>query len=134
MAFIGPRPELPEFVNYLSFRYLDKIKPGLSGYSSILFRDESYMSDLFNNDNSYEEVLKIKTCLDNYYTNKKSLLIDIKLVFFTILSIFFPKTMFKYFYNYILKLFADKNYEINWETSKNIKFKHDKENPIFGSQ
>ena len=36
MRFIGPRPEVPEFVDKESFYFLDKIKPGLSGYSSIL--------------------------------------------------------------------------------------------------
>ena len=41
MRFIGPRPEVPEFVTEDSFSFLNKIKPGLSGYSSILFRNES---------------------------------------------------------------------------------------------
>ena len=36
MRFIGPRPEVPEFVDKESFSFLAKIKPGLSGYSSIL--------------------------------------------------------------------------------------------------
>ena len=39
MRFIGPRPEVPEFVDKKSFYFLDEIKPGLSGYSSILFRN-----------------------------------------------------------------------------------------------
>ena len=39
MAFIGPRPEIPEFVDFKSFRYLSYIKPGLSSYSTILFRE-----------------------------------------------------------------------------------------------
>ena len=41
MRFIGPRPEVPEFVDKESFSFLKYIKPGLSGYSSILFRNES---------------------------------------------------------------------------------------------
>ena len=33
MRFIGPRPEIPEFVDKDSFSFLKTIKPGLSGYS-----------------------------------------------------------------------------------------------------
>ena len=40
MRFIGPRPEVPQYVNRDSFSFLNTIKPGLSGYSSILFRNE----------------------------------------------------------------------------------------------
>ena len=41
MRFIGPRPEVPEYVSQDSFSFLRIIKPGLSGFSSILFRNES---------------------------------------------------------------------------------------------
>ena len=41
MRFIGPRPEIPEYVDRNTFSFLKKIKPGLSGYSSIIFRNES---------------------------------------------------------------------------------------------
>ena len=51
MAFIGPRPEIPEFVDFKSFRYLSYIKPGLSCYSTILFRDESQKFTFLDNFN-----------------------------------------------------------------------------------
>ena len=41
MRFIGPRPEIPKYVNKDTFAFLNKIKPGLSDYSSIIFRNES---------------------------------------------------------------------------------------------
>ena len=41
MRFIGPRPEIPEYVDSDTFSFLNEIKPGLSGFSSILFRNES---------------------------------------------------------------------------------------------
>ena len=46
MRFIGPRPEVPEFVDEDSFSFLNTIKPGLSGYSSILFRSSLTFSSL----------------------------------------------------------------------------------------
>ena len=130
MVFIGPRPELPEFVNYLSFKYLDIIKPGLSCYSSILFRDESYKFNFFNKENSYEEILEIKTYLDNFYRNKKSFFIDFKLVLFTIISIFFPKTMTKYFSNYISNLVSNNDMKIQSNIFNTEKFVH--ESKIYG--
>jgi lipopolysaccharide/colanic/teichoic acid biosynthesis glycosyltransferase len=101
MAFIGPRPELPEFIEPRSFQYLNKIKPGLSGYSSILFRDESLEHKFLDPKNSYKHTTEIKTFLDNYYMHKKGLIEDLKLIIFTILSIFFPKSMTIYFSKYL---------------------------------
>ena len=71
MRFIGPRPEVPEFVDRDSFSFLEKIKPGLSGYSSILFRNESEIWSMIDSEDPYEEILKIKIALDKYYVKKK---------------------------------------------------------------
>ena len=42
MVFIGPRPELNIYVSRYDqyFKYLNKIKPGVTDLSSILFREE----------------------------------------------------------------------------------------------
>tara|TARA_B100001250_G_scaffold93075_1_gene77534 strand:+ start:4121 stop:4828 length:708 start_codon:yes stop_codon:yes gene_type:complete len=108
MAFIGPRPEIPEFVDFKSFKYLSYIKPGLSCYSTILFRDESQKFTFLDPENSYKNTMMIKTFLDNYYLDKKNVIEDVKLVFLTILSIFFPKTMTKYYSENFLKLYYDR--------------------------
>ena len=39
MRFIGPRPEVPEYINQKDFNFLKMIKPGMSDYASILFRN-----------------------------------------------------------------------------------------------
>ena len=78
MRFIGPRPEIPEYVDRNTFSFLNKIKPGLSGYSSIIFRNESDILSMIDSDDPYQEILNIKLALDNYYVTKKS--------FFKILS------------------------------------------------
>ena len=64
MAFIGPRPEIPEFVNFKSFKYLSYIKPGLSSYSTILFRDESQKFTFLDPKNSYKKINIRKKNLD----------------------------------------------------------------------
>lgn len=91
MRFIGPRPEIPEYVVREKFIFLNKLKPGLSGYSSILFRNESEIMSLIDNENPYDDILKIKIALDNYYTLKKGFIVDFKLVIITILSLLMPK-------------------------------------------
>jgi Sugar transferases involved in lipopolysaccharide synthesis len=45
MRFIGPRPEVLEYFEESSFSFLKKIKPGISDFSSIIFRDESKVLD-----------------------------------------------------------------------------------------
>ena len=104
MRFIGPRPEVPEFVDKESFYFLDKIKPGLSGYSSILFRNESEIWSMIDSEDPYSNILNIKVALDKYYVNKKSFFEDLKLVGITILSLFIPKRMGHYLIIRLLKI------------------------------
>ena len=47
MRFIGPRPEIREYVDTGSFSFLMELKPGLSDYGSILFRNETEYSFTF---------------------------------------------------------------------------------------
>ena len=104
MRFIGPRPEVPEFVDEESFFFLDRIKPGLSGYSSILFRNESEIWSMIDSEDPYNNILNIKVALDKYYVNKKSFFEDLKLVGITILSLFIPKRMGHYLIIKLLRI------------------------------
>ena len=104
MRFIGPRPEVPEFVDKDSFIFLESIKPGLSGYSSILFRNESEIWSMIDSNDPYKVILDIKVGLDKYYVNKKSFFQDLKLVGITILSLFIPKRMGQYMLAKLLKI------------------------------
>ena len=104
MRFIGPRPEIPEFVDEDSFSFLKKIKPGLSGYSSILFRNESEIWSIIDSEDPYIDILSVKVALDKYYVNKKGFFEDFKLVCITILSLFIPKQMGHYLLLQLLKI------------------------------
>ena len=96
MRFIGPRPEIPEYVVEEKFDFLRYLKPGLSGYSSIIFRNESEIMSLIENENPYNDILKIKIALDRYYRNKKSFVEDFKLVIITLLSLIIPEKIGHY--------------------------------------
>ena len=97
MRFIGPRPEVPEYFDKTTFHFLKKIKPGISDYSSILLRDESKILDKIGGVNPYATLLPIKLELAEYYSKKKSFLLDLKLVFITIIAILFPISYAKVF-------------------------------------
>ena len=89
MRFIGPRPEVLEYFDKARFSFLKKVKPGMSDFASILLRnEEEILKKLVGM--IYDEVLIFKLLLANYYSNKKSFYLDLKLVFMTLLSIFFP--------------------------------------------
>ena len=91
MRFIGPRPEVEEFFEKNTFKFLEKIKPGISDFSSIIFRDETKILERIKGDNPYSKLLPIKLELAEYYSRKKSFYLDLKLVTITIIAIIFPK-------------------------------------------
>ena len=90
MRFIGPRPEVLEYFDKARFSFLKKVKPGMSDFASILLRNEEEILKKISGDDPYDEVLIFKLLLANYYSNNKSFYLDLKLVFMTLLSIFFP--------------------------------------------
>lgn len=76
MSIVGPRPALYNQDNLISMREIegiDKIKPGLTGYAQVMGRDE--ISDLE----------KVK--YEKYYKENMSLLLDSKIVWWTLRSV-----------------------------------------------
>ncbi len=90
MRFIGPRPEVPNYFDKSSFQFLIDVKPGISDYSSILFRDEEKTLERIGGNNPYLQLLPLKLTLAEYYSRKKNIFLDFKLAIITIISIFFP--------------------------------------------
>lgn len=72
MSFIGPRPDLPDHINYYvgeEVRKLD-VLPGISGYNQAYHRNSSLWKDRLKN--------------DVYYVNNITLLFDLKIFFKTV--------------------------------------------------
>ena len=90
MRFIGPRPEVREYFSAHNFNYLESIKPGISDYSSIIFRNEDRILNTIGGDNPYERLLPLKIILANYYSKRKTFFLDFKLVIITIIAIVMP--------------------------------------------
>ena len=91
MVFVGPRPEVPEYVNTEQFRFLNDVRPGLSDFASILLRDESRILREIGGLDGYRELLPLKCTLADYYVQRKGYLTDLKIVVYTVLSIIFPR-------------------------------------------
>lgn len=90
MGFVGPRPEVPEYVIGNDFSFLRQIKPGLTDFSSIIFRNEEEILFKVKGRYQYQDLIKLKILLAKFYTNKKCIATDLFLVGLTILVILFP--------------------------------------------
>ena len=92
MRFIGPRPEVQEYVKGNDFSFLEKIKPGLTDFSSILLRNETNILLRAGGVDKYTKLLEVKVKLGSLYADQKSFWLDMKLVLLTLVSIILPKT------------------------------------------
>jgi len=90
MSFVGPRPDVPGYADMLkdNDRLLLKIRPGLTGAASILFSNEEELLAKQEDPIRYnDEVLfPEKVRINNNYVQNWSLLLDIKIIIFTIVG------------------------------------------------
>jgi len=97
MSIIGPRPMVRkgfETYNEEVREVILKIKPGLSGIGSVVFRDEEYYISLANNPVGFanEVIHPHKGNLEIWYYKNQSLYVDFMIIFLTIWVILFPKS------------------------------------------
>ena len=77
MTFIGPRPALynqDDLINLRTKAGVHTLLPGVTGWAQVNGRDELSIPD------------KVK--MDIYYLENQSLLLDIKIIFMTVLKVF----------------------------------------------
>src|SRR5262245_35234970 len=91
MTFVGPRPEVPQYVELFRQDYEEilKIRPGITDLASIKYRDEAKL--LGHSQDPEEEyvtrVLPDKIRLGKEYIRCSSLAFDLRLIFRTFLKI-----------------------------------------------
>jgi len=98
MSIIGPRPLVPSQFGLYSAEVkneIKKVRPGLSGIGSILFRDEETL--LTKSPKGYlrcfeEDVTPYKGALELWYIKNQSIGLDILLVCLTISAVLFPNS------------------------------------------
>ncbi|MBK6707523.1 MAG: sugar transferase [Sphingomonadales bacterium] len=92
MSIVGPRPEVPYFME----KYPDRqrkiilsMKPGITDLAAIEFRNEQEILQNYEDiEKAYIDIIMpIKFRLYNKYSKKKSLFFDIKIIFLTLKNI-----------------------------------------------
>lgn len=118
ISFVGPRPLTPHnfsFYDNITKEILIKIKPGLTGVGSVVFRDEEAI--LANSPKPAiecykEDIAPYKAELEKWFFKKRGLNIYFIIIFVTIYVVFFPKT------NIMWNIFKDlpkPSYKLNFE-------------------
>src|SRR5690606_6409130 len=91
MSLVGPRPEVPEFVELYSNDDCEifKVKPGITDYASIAYANENeILGNTKDPIKTYKEVIMpAKLALNKKYINEAGLLTDLKIIFLTIKKI-----------------------------------------------
>ncbi|MEW6409354.1 MAG: sugar transferase [Nitrospirota bacterium] len=92
MSLVGPRPQVPWAVELYSEeeKLLLSIRPGITDYASIKFKNESeILKGSTEPDKDYlEKIAPEKLRLGLEYVKKKSLWVDLKIIFATIKALF----------------------------------------------
>ncbi len=91
MSIVGPRPEVEKYVEMFKDDYKEilQVKPGITDYATIEFRDEEEVLKKFQNteDGYIKEVLPKKIELYKRYIQGKGFFVDMKLIFLTLWKI-----------------------------------------------
>ena len=92
MSVVGPRPEVRKYVNFYTpdqMRVLS-VKPGITDNASIEFIDENTLLAQAENPEEYyiQELIPRKTSIYLKYVDEASFLLDIQIIFRTLIKIF----------------------------------------------
>lgn len=113
MSLVGPRPQIPTEVKlYTDFeKSLLNIKPGITDFSSIIFSDEAeILRDSKDPNKDYNLLIRPwKSRLGIFYIENNNFIIDLKLIFFTIVSILNREKALKYTSSLLKKLNASQD-------------------------
>jgi len=95
MSILGPRPEIPAFVNPQDPLWTSvlRVRPGITSLASLLFRNEEcLLAPVSNQEEYYRSVLlPLKLRLEAEYLTKRNAWTDLKLVLLTLRYSFFPR-------------------------------------------
>jgi len=97
MSFVGPRPEVREYVELFRRDYEEilKVRPGVTDMASLKYQDEARLLAQFKNpeEEYVRRILPDKIRLAEEYVNRSSFLFDIGLILRTLPRLFGFKTL-----------------------------------------
>jgi len=93
MSFVGPRPEVLLYVDMMSKeekKIILSVRPGMSDWASLWnFHEGEILKGSLDSEKTYmEEIRPEKLSLQMKYVEERSFLVDLKIIFKTILRIF----------------------------------------------
>lgn len=95
MNFIGPRPEVPEYVDLSDQRWQTvlSVRPGITDLASLVFiNEQTLLSQQHDIESFYRNwLLPRKLDLSTYYIHNRTFLMDLRLLTQTIKDSLFPK-------------------------------------------
>ena len=101
MSLVGPRPMTRELFDIYTDREKDiisSVKPGLSGYGSLFFRDEQkYLSGMTIHDAAKfysRHIQPYKAALEIYFVQKRSIYNYFLVISLTVMCVIFPNSVF----------------------------------------
>ena len=90
MSLVGPRPEVPRYVELYSEeeRRVLEVRPGITDLASLRYKDENDILGKVENPEEYyiNVIMKDKLKLNLEYIEKSNILLDISLIFKTIIK------------------------------------------------
>lgn len=105
MSIVGPRPLMEVSHKLYPVAVSEKIyscRPGITGIGSVVFRDEEELLSKSQNPRAlYQLIFAHKSALELWYHDNRSFSTDMKILFITLWSVFFPKN------NLLHKLFKN---------------------------
>ena len=108
MSFVGPRPNVKKETDLYTAKEkkLLNMKPGITDFSSIVFSDEGDILEGVNDpDITYNQLIRPgKSKLGIFYITHNNIITDIKIIFFTLVSIFSRHKALNYVSNEIKRL------------------------------
>lgn len=93
MSFVGPRPEAPVYVALYTpeQRQVLRVRPGITGLTQIVYRDESELLAGSNAEWVYRTVaMPAKLRIDSLYIENQSLWLDLRIIALTAAAIAYP--------------------------------------------
>lgn len=92
MAFVGPRPEVPEFVKLFRQDYEEilKVRPGITDLASLKYRHEAELLGQFSDpkEQYVRQILPDKIRLAKDYIRRSSFFFDLRVILKTLLKLF----------------------------------------------
>ena len=90
MSFVGPRPDVPGYADCLEGedREILNLRPGITGPASLKYRDEEELLAKVEDPIAYnnEVIYPDKVRLNRYYYHRYSFVMDIRMIFATVLG------------------------------------------------